>query len=532
MTNKLVEVAESSARGGFFLFSGNVLSLFILAIGSVLIGRLLGPDAYGLYSLALVVPSILLGLFDFGVNSALTRFSAKLKAEGNGQLVANLLKSGLAFKLSIGIVTSVVCFVFSDVLATFLLNRPELGSLVKLVSILILFQTVCNAFNSSFTGLDRMEGTALIMNVQAILKTTLSPLLVVAGFTVVGALAGHIASYAVATFVGALVFVKYYKALSTSSTVRAFKANISVLLRYGFPLYTSSLLGVIQGQYQTIILAFFVSNAEIGNFSIAVTLSALLNVLLFPLGALFPAFSKVGSDSDELKRIFKMSTKYSALLIIPATVIVVFLAKDIVLTLYGSSYNSAPLFFQFYILSFLLTGFGSVVLGYLFNGAGQTKTVFKYNLIYLIIFLPLSPILTSLYGVVGLIVAFLLCNMFSLVYGLSVAIKNFHVKLDLKASMKIYFASFLSALPIILLTTIFPLNGVPSLVINFPIFLLIYLMLLPVTGAIDQSDIENFQMMFGKIKLAWYILKPIVKFESKLLSFKPWLISQTNNFRR
>lgn len=75
MSDKLTEIAEDSARGGFFLFTGNALSLIILAVGSIIIARLLGPENYGVYSLSLVVPSILAGLIDFGISSALIRFS-------------------------------------------------------------------------------------------------------------------------------------------------------------------------------------------------------------------------------------------------------------------------------------------------------------------------------------------------------------------------------------------------------------------------------------------------------------------------
>ncbi len=142
MSNKLVEIAEDSARGGFFLFTGNALSLLILAIGSIIVARLLGPDDYGLFSLSLVVPSILAGVMDLGVNPALTRFSAKLRAEGKNQLAANMLRSGFLFKLVTGIAMSTICFTFSASFAPHILNRPEMGPLIKLTSLLIIFQTV------------------------------------------------------------------------------------------------------------------------------------------------------------------------------------------------------------------------------------------------------------------------------------------------------------------------------------------------------------------------------------------------------
>lgn len=524
MSDKLVEIAEDSARGGFFLFTGNASQLIILAIGSVLVARLLGPENYGLFSLSLVVPLLLANFIDFGVNSALTRFSAKLRAEGKTQQAAGMLKSGLLFKIILSVAISAICFTFSDSLATYILNRPEIGYLVKLASSLVLLQTIDATLNSAFIGLDKMEGSALTMNAQSIAKTALSPILVVLGFSVIGALAGHIASYMFSCIAGSLIFFRYYRRLGKPSN-NSFSSNLKAMLGYGFPLYLSVLLVLILGQYSTIILAFFVSNAEIGNFSIATTLSTMISVLVFPLSVLFPTFSKVDPNSKDIKKIFRLSVKYATLLIIPATVITVALSKDIVQTLYGYSYNLAPSLLSLYILTFLYTGAGSIVLIHLFNGIGQTKVVFKYNLINLLIFLPLAPILTMFYRVPGLIIALLISNLLSLAYGLIIAIKKLKFDLDLKASLKIYLASFLSAIPMLIFLNYSPLNSLPNLVIGGSLFLFTYLTLAPVTSAITHSDLENLHSILSKIKILRQLLKPLLTYEAKLVSIRSHILS-------
>jgi len=520
MSNKLTEIAEDSARGGFFLFTGNAFQLIILAIGSIIIARLLGPEDYGLYSLSLVVPLILAGLIDLGVSSALTRFSAKLKAEDKPQLAAGMLKSGLFFKLTLGIAMFAICFTFSDTFAIYILNRPEMGFLVKLASSLILFQAIYSTLSSVFIGLDKMQGSALIMNTQSIAKTTLSPLLVVLGFSVVGALMGHVASYIIAGLVGSLLFSQYYKRLGKASN-NSFSGNLKAMISYGFPLYLSALLGLILSQYQTLILAFFTSNVEIGNFIIATNLSSMITVLIFPLSALFPAFSKLNPSSNELNKVFKLSVKYTSLFIIPATLIIAILSKDIVYTLYGYSYNLAPPFLSLYILTFLYAGAGSIVLGYLFSGIGETRVAFKTNLINLLVFIPLAPILTMLYGVSGLIITFLTSSLLSLTYGLQVAIKKMNVNLDFKASLRIYLTSFLSATPTLIFLQLSPLNNLPNLIIGASLFLLTYLTLTPITGAITTPDLENLKPILSKIKILWPLLKPLLSYEAKILSVLP-----------
>lgn len=520
--SKLNNIAQASARGGFYLFAGNIIQFAVLAIGSIVIARLLGSENYGLYSLSIVGPTIFLGLIDFGLGSALTRFSAKLVAEGNSQFAADILKVGFIFRSVTGFVLAASCFFFSDSIAAFVLNRPDMGFFIRISAWIVFFQTVFSTLSSIFVGVDKMENNALLMNLQAVTKTVLSVVLIVLGFSLVGVIAGHLLSYVVASIVGSFLFIEYSKTLGKAS-IRVFTSNLKVLLNYGLPLYGSTIITLLMSQFQTVILAFFVSNAEIGNFAIAANLSALVNVLIFPLAALFPAFSKANPENGELKSIFKTSTKYTSLLILPATVLVIILSKDIVSTLYGSAYDLAPFFLQLYILSFLFAGLGSMVLGYLFNGTGETRIIFLGSAVGLLIFLPLGVLLTLFFSVPGMIIASLISSFFTLIYSLYMMTKRLHIKLNLSWCLRIYLAAFLSAAPVLAFTQVLPAVGLINLAVGIPLFLLMYLILLPLVRAINLSDVENLQSMFGKVRAVSFFLKPICNFETKLIAL---------NFRR
>lgn len=166
----IVQIAEYSARGGYYLFVGNTLSTGILVVSSIIIARLLGPADYALFSLLIVVPSLFTGLVDFGITSAITRFSAKFRTEGKNPDVRSVIKTGLFFKLAVGITASIFCFLFSNVLATYLINTPEAGFYIKVASLLILFQTLFNTLSSIFMGLDNMENNAVMMITRAVTK--------------------------------------------------------------------------------------------------------------------------------------------------------------------------------------------------------------------------------------------------------------------------------------------------------------------------------------------------------------------------
>ena len=57
MSDKAAEMAKVSAKGGFNLFWGLILSTLISAVGVVILARVLSPQNYGLYTIALSQPS-------------------------------------------------------------------------------------------------------------------------------------------------------------------------------------------------------------------------------------------------------------------------------------------------------------------------------------------------------------------------------------------------------------------------------------------------------------------------------------------
>lgn len=72
-------------------------------------------------------------------------------------------------------------------------------------------------------------------------------------------------------------------------------------------------------QYQSIVLAHFASNVEIGNFGAMWNITVLMNVLTYPITtAIFPMFSKMDpkSQRSELARGFVLTVKYTSLIVV------------------------------------------------------------------------------------------------------------------------------------------------------------------------------------------------------------------------
>jgi len=368
MPTELSDIAKASARGSFFLFLGNTSSTIIMAIASILIARLLGPENYGLYTVAMIVPSFLIPISDLGISPALTKFSARFHSEGKNRKVVGLIKAGIIFKFIFSLLLSLVPLFLSESIAAYVLRRPSIGLLIRFTSLYLVGQAIFITLDSIFIGLDKMENNTLLMNMQAVTKTVASPLLIILGMGAIGAILGAGLGFLLAAGIGVTVLLlricPSLYSRNHGENVDFFQ-GLRLMVPYGMPLYLSTLIHSLFAQYERFTLALFVSDIEIGNYTIAINFSVLIALLSYPIAtSIFPAFSKLSIKEDRsmVEKMFKISVKYTSLLMVPASLALAVLSKELVYTLYGSQYGLAPNYLALYILTFAGASAFSVVL--------------------------------------------------------------------------------------------------------------------------------------------------------------------------
>jgi len=529
LSDQLSKVAEDSARGGFFLISGSIAVEIISAIASIMVANFIGSQLYGQYVLAFVVPQLMLLFADMGINQGIMKFAASLRAINETGQIKQLIKCGMVFKALIGTVIFIVSFVFADYFAAVLLNRPDLAPYIRIASISIVFQVILTTATSAFVGLDKTEYNALATNIQAVAKAIISLLLVLLGLSVAGALMGLVAGYLVAGLAGVAMLLFIIKRELKEEGKSSFWYNIKKLVSYGMPLYISALLTGFILPYQNVILAMFTSDADIGSFKAAQNFVTLITVFSLPITtALLPAFSKLNSTSNsKTGDFFKLATKYTTLLIVPTAVMLMIFSNEIVRVIYGSTFQSAALFLLMYSPLYLLVGIGYLTLSSLFNGLGETRIVFKTTLINVSIFVVLAPLLTSVYSVPGLIVAFLISSTVGTSYGSYIARNRFKIKFANKSTIKIYFVSIVASVPVLLSLYLTPTHvlfnigpkGFFNLIFGGLLYLFTYATLIPATKIVTLSELEKAAEVITKIKFLNLITKPLIRYQRIVIRF-------------
>jgi O-antigen/teichoic acid export membrane protein len=493
MTTKATEMAKVSAKGGFHMLWGLVISTVIQAIGSIFIARLLGAENMGLYAIAIGAPNLIATFRDWGMNSAIVKYSAQYNSENNTSKIKSVFISGLVFELVLGSILAVVGFLLSGVLAQ-AFQRPNITVLIQISSLFILSGALSTAAVSAFNGLEKMHLMSIWQVIQAVLKTGLTIGLVLAGLATTGAVIGYSVSTFLASLASVLLLVTVYRSLSKASNGKLeILKTTKTMLKYGLPLSVGTILMGFVTYFYTYIMAYFVTNnASIGNYSVAQNFVVLITFFATPVTTMMlPAFSKLKANQDEstLRNVFQYSVKYAALIVLPLTVLVMSLAQPAIFTIFQDRYVEAPLYLALLSIVYLFTALGNLSVGSLISGQGYTKFSLKTTLLTVSIGFPLSIVLVSQLGIVGLIIASLIASFPSTLWCLHFIKKNFNVTLDWVASAKIGFSSAAAGLLTYLSVALMPFSSVLQLILGAVIFIVSFLLVAVVTRTIGQADL-------------------------------------------
>ena len=512
--SELDRVAEKSARGSLYLFVGNFLSEIINAVGVVLVARLLTPEEYGVYSIALVLPFLFVMFSNWGVSAALTRFLAMYQEEGRWGVIRGMVGKGLAFNGGLALLLSAIMYVSADFLAETILLRPGLGGLVRLTSVIVFLVSLFNTISAIYFGLERMDIIA------ALIRSTMSPLLVSMGYGVPGALTGYMVGYGVALLIGLILLAREIRREDRSADLSG-DGSLGDMLRFGFPLFIGSFVMGFGLRYQGLLQVWFASDLVIGNLNIASKFKSLAGLFTVPIAAsIYPAFSKFRFEEKrgEMVKMFGASVRYATMIVIPVTLLVVVVSEPAVVALFGMEYAQAPFFLAIAVLEFLPVGLGSLSVIPFLNSQGDTGTTLRLNLVGVGIMVTLCTALTWQFGITGLLVGIVVSAVLGSAYNLFRTLKKYELGFDLLQTLRVAAFSVLAAgLTYAVMEYVSLANSLLHAFAASFIFLALCMVLAPLTGAVTQQDIRTIRGIVRRGFRGYSILAPFLDLEERLV---------------
>jgi O-antigen/teichoic acid export membrane protein len=511
--SKAAKMAKVSVKGGFHLLWGLVASAVISSVGTIFIGNLLGDENYGLYTIALAAPNLISTFRDWGISVAMIKYTAQYNAEDNAAKVRGIFTAGILFETILGLILSAAAFTLSGLLAQ-LYRLTNITPLIQIASFTVLTTALLSTAQSAFIGMERMELNSIALVIQSIIKTAVVLTLVILGLGPLGAVTGFTVASLIAGLIAVLLMWTLHKNLPKPiNNTLEIKNIIRTMFNYGLPLSIASIIATFQTAFYTFILPIFVAPDLIGNYGIASTFVVLITFFATPVSTvLFPAFSKLDpqKDKETLKNVFQFSIKYAALLVVPAAAIVITLSRPGISILFPG-YPAAPLFLALLAISYLYTALGNLSIGNLINSQGQTRFNLKLSLISFAIGFPLSILLISQFGILGLIITTLTAGIPSLIIAIRWVKKQYDVTVDWESSAKILLSGATASAVTYALITQLAFSNLTALIGGAVVFLLTFIIAIVLTRAITESDIDN-------IRNTTTVLGPLARLANLILN--------------
>ena len=305
--------------------------LVALALTTVLV-RTLGAAGYGTWSFFFV----LLGFhaqLDLGLSVALERAVARAAADERWTHVPALLCSGLLLAAALSALLQVAALTWPARWEAALGDPQTVRACLLVLPVCLFCSNAAAVTGAGLSGLQRTTTLALLRTVVGALAAGL-----VAGLAVAGVrrldllLACYAAGLAAAALAGAVAVARELPATGAGSAWRPDRAALGELLRIGGPLQATTLAAQLGDQALRLIVGSRFGPAAMGLYDLASraaiaprTLVSSLLVALVPFAAGRERRDGRGAYTETLW----MATKYTTLLIVPATVAGLIVARPL-----------------------------------------------------------------------------------------------------------------------------------------------------------------------------------------------------------
>ena len=492
-------LAKSFVKSGLWNFLTSIIIRLGALIFTIIIARMLQPELFGLYSLALSVMFILITFADLGINATMMRYVSDALGKGNKKKATSYFSYLLRIKFFLTLAFSVVLLIASYPLANYVFNKPDLFMPLIFCSFYMLFLSFVGFYESTFYTVQKVKFVTLKEAIYQILKILLTILGVyLIANKVVGAMVGLIIStiFTLALLVFLTHKTQGYLFEKSSKIADEEKRKLHKFLFY---LTLSSITAVFFLYIDIVMLGAFVKSEFIGYYRAAFGIMGAIAGLISITNILLPVFVQL--EGERLERAFNKVLKYSAILAFPTAFGLALVSKPFINIIYGASYLQASI--PLYLISFLIieTTFSSMFY-WLFTAKELPKITTKILAYAAVMNIVLNLILISyfvkfgdIYAVIGAAIATIISRYFNLISLLIQAKKKLKIGIKLSNITKPLIASIVMFIALIIFQSLTRYIW-PKSLIEIVFAAAVYFAVMIVIKGIKKEDFELFRHLF------------------------------------
>jgi len=342
------EISRKMASHAVWSLLGSVFSKILILVGAMAISRLLGKEQYGSLGIIRSTIQMFIAFAGFGIGATASKFIAENR-DTNSEKTIDIYLISNGFSLAIGLVASILIFIFAPYIAIQSLHAPHLVTEIRIGGVIFLFSVLDGAQNGVLSGFEDFKSLAKTNILKGFTQVIFSILLTYY-FGLKGAIIGFGLSFGVAWLSNFIVIRRHIKSLEVGLISRlkliTFK-KLSVLWQFSLPAAISSMIMPFAIWWIKTLLVKKDGFEAMATYDVAeqwrtqiLFIPAILSQIVLPMIA---NINTNGSSQE-----FKDTIKWNLILNVSTTTvltIIIFFSGNYIMEAYGEGYlNTAPLY--------------------------------------------------------------------------------------------------------------------------------------------------------------------------------------------
>ena len=356
----------------------------IFLVRIVVLGRLLGPEEFGLFAVALVALDFLLSVTNFGMLPALVH-----RPDARREHYEAAWTIGLVRALAVSTILVAVAPWVAE-----LFDEPRAAPLLQVLALRPVLDAAASMGVARLHKELRFRSLAVLKLTEAVVNTVVS-IALVSRLGVWALVAGPI--------VGALVYgVMSYVVAPVMPRLRLGGTEAGQLARYGRWILVTAWAAVAGRLLVQLGISRQAGAAALGVYFMAGKLAFLpADVSNQVVGSVvFPVFARLQDDTRRIRRVFRTALVGLAVLIVPASLLILVLAPSLAVDVLGEKWEPAVPVIRILALVNIVGILGDVAVP-LLQGTGRPDRSSAMEIVQYALLVGLAWVLVEPYGVAG-----------------------------------------------------------------------------------------------------------------------------------
>ena len=361
----------------------------VLRLGTFVVGvaaaRLLAPDQFGVFAVALTVHMIIINMSDLGVSAYVVRYQGDLR-----RVAPTVVTMAMA---STTVLAALMAFGAPGLAR--LLGSPEAEGSIRVLAITVLLAGP-SAVPNSLLVRDFQQKKRFMAECASFLAST--GVLLILASSGAGAL-----SLAWSRVTGQLVLTGLYVCMVTPRYAPGWdRGQVPAVLRFGGPLVAASFLGFIIGNVDYIMISHALGNEALGLYYLAHNVASWPYSILSPVigSVALAAFARISSDRASIPGYLTTTLSGVMAVALPASALLAALAVPLVAGIYGDRWAGAAGALAVTALYGVLR-IPADILSNLLIALGRTRSMLAGQALYGAVLIPLTYVGVLKFGIVG-----------------------------------------------------------------------------------------------------------------------------------